>query len=237
MQALSASDALLMDTLRKNMDNMNGVRLAVLDSLVDLVGCDTSDPQYYNVVYAYDPANQRLGLATHQSGCGLVTEVGWRGAGVRSAQLRFPVGVRSSKGGVLYPVALEKSIAQDSKAWVEPAQGKRPLDGDAVIMGCAQCPGVWGQGTYVMEHEFTIALLERSMHFDGTDLVHSIDGGQPGVRLRTRALVETVVNGRFELWAANLATNGGYMLDAVGRPTVGRRVMGWSDVDALPIQE
>ena len=227
------SDSEVCGMIRARLPQLSPRRALVLEALLPLVGLEPASAAYQAAVYPYDPPSQRRALALRQSGCGLVTEIGWRAAGGQDARLRLPAGDRAVRGGVLYPVALERTIAQQWAEWRSPdaSTGELPLEGDAVIIGSSG-PGLWGKGGFSGEHEFTVGCLTTALAAGGA-VMHSIDGGQPGIHARTRVLVWCGPRSD-ELWAASLDDSGGYVFDPNDmRPTKGRRVLGWMDTDAL----
>lgn len=211
-------------------------RGGIISTLVPLVGCEPSDPLYQEKVYRYDPPAVRKALALHQSGCMLVAEYGWEGGGVAiDDRIKLGAGVRGARGGLLYPITLDILIARSSGAWVDCAKSvpdARPLPGDVLIMGCTSCPGVWAKNSMNFEHASTVGCIDRQVS-GASDILHGLDGGQPGVHVRTRALVVCGPKGD-ELWCASLDADGAYQIEADGRPSKGRRCLGWIDVDKLP---
>jgi hypothetical protein len=211
-------------------------RASILMALAKLVGLEPSSTAYQNAVYPFDSPTVASELAASQSGCGLVTEVGERAFPVDEDALYLPVSKRSQLGGRDYPIALERDDAGKWGGWIDCTiwdKGKRDplfLPADPVIIGCSSCPGVWSKGGVVVEHELT------TLFFDPiTMTLWSIDGGQPGVKVRTRKVIE--VSAHRELWLGNLDANGNCALDpADGRPTVGRRVLGIINADMYPVR-
>lgn len=207
-----------------------------------LVGMsDTEAAPYF---FPYDtPAYQKaMGAAFESrktSSCGVATEVGWRYAGVDAPLLYEPYAQRVAKGK--FAVVAEQMIAQQNKAWVSgiPWVEGTPLPdiGDAPIIGCTSCGAAWARGVSNLEHEYTILAYDPAGH----GIHHSVDGGQPGVKLRTRALVEVWTGhdgqGRRtgELWAAAVTDGGKIPLGSDGRPATGRRFVGYTSVVRLPL--
>lgn len=227
------SDREVIEKIQGGLAVLSPRRRLALEALIPLVGLEPDSELYRAAMFPFDPRSQWPALS-RLSSCGLTTEIGWRAAGVRDPRLRIPAGVRGATGGALYPVALERVIAIKWGGWCHPDARSQalPLEGDAVIIGSSG-PGVWGKGGFAKEHEFTVGVLERSFSPGDAGVVHSIDGGQPGVHCRSRALVWCGPDGG-ELWAASLDEWGGYAIDpADQRPTKGRRVLGWTDTDAL----
>lgn len=233
MIPLSDSDKAFLAQLQTDLGQLDPVRASILLSLIPLIDLDPQDPDYVANLYPFDDPAQAKQLALHQSSCGITTEVGWRAVPVDEPVLYTPIGKRSSTGGRQYPVALERDDALKWDASTECTiwtGGKPwPTPGDAMIVGCASCQGVWSKDTFRSEHEFTVARVEA----DGT--IWSADGGQPGVRIRKRRLVE--VPSRKELWVAQLETDGSVRMDASDmRPMVGRRVLCYIDASKLKVK-
>ena len=213
---------------------ISDARAKILHALVTLNGLEVDAPRYLAAVYRHDPPSRRLALARAQSGCGLVREWALEQAGLHDDRFHLGADVRAVRGGSLYPVTLEMQIAREKGALRKPDTRTRelPAEGDGLIIGCASCPGVWGKGGFAGEHMSTIVAVDGQVNGDAFT-VDCIDGGQPGVHGRTRALVWCGPN-QSELWAASLDDSGGYLFDAVDmRPTKGRRVLAWTDADAL----
>lgn len=161
-------------------------------------------------------------MANAQSGCGLAWERWARCMQVSWPHLYMWYGDRLG-------TALSANVSEAKKcgAWVDADRAAStlpglPQPGDAVLIGG---PEPYSRGGIIAEH----LLLVRQI--DGA-LLHSIDGGQPGIQERTRVLITTPQD---ELWLANLPTGGGQApLGPDGRPLVGRRVRGWIDHTRLP---
>lgn len=231
------SDAEIVAMARGMCGILSVPRWTVIAALLPLVGLEVGDPRYQNAIYPFDPPSQRVPLARRQSGCGLTTEVGWRAIKVASTDLWLPAGTRAVRGGRLYPVALERDLALrwGAARTPDPKSGALPLEGDAVVIGCAGCRGVWAKGTPNFEHEFTVAKTDYAPN-GASNLLHSIDGGQPGIHCRTRALVWCGPR-EDELWAAAVEDDGSVRMDAADmRPVKGRRVLFWVDTDALQLE-
>ena len=184
---------------------------------LSMAGLSPSDLAYQQHLYPFDPPASAADMAKTQSGCGLTTEAIWRAGKVADARLRLPYGPRSVAGGVLYAVSLEKAIAQHHGAWFDASRtGFAAFEpGDAPIIGCKGCPGLWARNTFTDEHEFTVLYVED----DGVT-VHSLDGGQPGIAIRTRRVV--FVPEHKEIWMASLDAT----VERDGRPSKGRRLLG-----------
>lgn len=195
---------------------------------LDHVGLEPTSLRYQEALYPNDHVTRRRALAIAQSGCGIADEAAWTHAGVQIDG--YEIGYdRRAIGHGLPPVATVVDQARRSHAWREPdpVTVSLPLPGDALVIGCSSCPGAWGRGGFSGEHVAIVVACVRQ-HAGSAYDVHSIDGGQPGIHPRSRSLVWC---GR-ELWAASL-TDGGYVLGDDGRPTRGRRVLGWVDADAM----
>lgn len=228
---IGADDRELVALATREAAQLSPARAAAVNAGAGLLGLETSDPRYQEIVYRYDPPAVRAQLAAHQSGCGLVREVLLEAAGVRDPRFELGAGVRGQRGGVLYPITLELVIARARGAAVEGADvlDPVPLPGDGIVMGCASCKGVWAKGTVNVEHMSTV-LSTRAQVGGASYLVFGCDGGQPGIHARTRALVVCGPRGD-ELWAANLDADGAYTIEADGRPAKGRRVLAMIDLD------
>lgn len=120
-------------------------------------------------------------------------------------------------------VADVKAIAQAGGAWREPTPDALPLAGDVVLIGRALPDGspdpAYVRGTKATEHVLVATGLEG-------DILWSVDGGQPGVEVRSRRVLRV---GR-ELWLGHTERG----TDTSGRPLVGRRVVGWLSLGELP---
>lgn len=232
-----AQDRAIISRAQAEAAQLSTRRAGIIDHLIPLVGLEPNDTAYQDAVYRYDPPARRRALALHQSGCGLVMEYGWEGGGVPvDDRIKLGADVRGVRGGLLYPITLDILIAQASGAWVDCSKGdpgRRPLPGDGMIMGCSSCRGVWSKGQAAYEHASTVACVDRQVSGE-SDIISGIDGGQPGVHVRTRALVLCGPRGD-ELWCAWLDAEGAYQMDATDmRPVKGRRLLGFVDVDRLP---
>ncbi len=227
-------------------------RAAIVNTLVPLVGLDPSSPVYQAKLYHDDPPSRRSALAVGsatehaQSGCGVTVEYGLvEGAGVKDPRFRLGFDVRGARGGLLSPITLQMEVAKAAHCWhdttVHVEGDSLPLEADNVVVGLKGGGLAWNRTAFATEHTATIA-LRAELPTRGPRLVHVIEGGQPGIRAHTRALVEVWTraagdDGRRsgELWLANVMDDGQgeIPLDADGRPHVGRRVLGWCDVDGL----
>lgn len=209
-------------------------RATFLEAIAPLVGLEPNQKAYQEALYPNDPASQRAQLATRQSGCMVTLNVGLRKIRVFDPRLQLPMGERAVRGGALTLMVMEKAMAQAMGAWRLPnaKTGALPVEADLAIVG-GETIGVWAKGGgFGGSHVFGVAHTEYSLSTESS-LVHSYDGGQPGIHARTRALVYCGPRGD-ELWAASLDASGAFVFDAVDqRPVKGRRVQGWIDLDAL----
>jgi len=200
-----------------------------------LEGLDPPDPRYVQALLldALDrtPTSTELfqarQMARDLSLCGLFWEAVARRCAMHMPLLWKFYGPRSLVG-VEQTLAATSGFARKVGAWVDATiwTGTRPFprEGDAVIIG--NDTSAWARGTAVYQHLLMVALWEGG-------LLHGLDGGQPGIRIRTRGLVE-VPKAR-ELWAGDVdRATGRIPLDATGRPLKGRRVLGWIDVSRVP---
>lgn len=227
---IGADDAELVALATREASMLSPARAAAVTAGAGLLGLEVTDPRYHEVVYPYDPPALRAALARGQSGCGLVREAILRAAGVRDQRMDLGAGVRGARGGVLYPITLELAIARARAAAIEGSAVLDfiPLPGDGIVMGCRGAPGVWSKRTVNVEHMSTV-LSTRAQVGGASYLVFGCDGGQPGIHARTRALVVCGPRGD-ELWAASLDPDGGYRIEADGRPERGRRVLAFTDL-------
>jgi hypothetical protein len=227
---------------------LSGVRAKILAPELRLIGTEPTDTIYIANVFPFDNFEDAKVFSPRLSGCGLVTETGWRGpydGDVRKVglvdddRLYMPYAERNKRGGTYQAVSLEYDIAIKHKAlvsaepWVEGTP--MPSVGDAVIMG--NNTAAYARGKYLYQHEATVAYWRK----DTPGVATSIDGGQPGVALRTRAFVEVWTGKRGtarsgELWCGDLQPDGECPLDASGRPLKGRRVVCYVNVDKLRLR-
>lgn len=180
--------------------------------------------------------SQAYQMAGFQSSCGTTTEVIQRYAGINDPVIYEWYADRVNRGK--YAVMQEKVFAEQQGAWVSAlpwVEGTTlPDPGDACIVGLRGDPNFARGNVFNTEHEFTAVSW-----LDG--YLHSIDGGQPGIHLRTRGVVEvwtsTDGDGRRtgELWAASVNPDGTVPLGGDGRPLNGRRFLGFGRLDALPV--
>lgn len=227
------TDAEIVALARRAIPKLSPARAAILGALIPLVGLEVGDAAFQANVYRHDHPSRRAALARAQSSCGLVREYALEEAGLKDARFDLGADVRAVRGGALYPVGLELQIAREKGALRSPDPKRRdlPLEGDGVVIGSSG-RGIWGKGGFGGEHMLTVVAVEGQISGNSYE-IDSIDGGQPGIHGRTRALVWCGPNGD-ELWAANLNDSGGYVFDPNDmRPTVGRRVLAWTDAEAL----
>lgn len=193
-------------------------------------GLEIDDPVYQKATFPFDTEAYQIAASRTSSTCGLWTENGWRYAGVDDPILYLPYADRVAKGQ--FAVVEEMRFAKQVGAWVDAIHwtpgSALPEPGDAVIIGCSSCPD-YARGTANLEHEFTFGAWDTNA--EGGTIFHGLDGGQPGFHVRTRAFVE--VGG--ELWVGAVNAQGVAGLSYDGRPAVGRRVLGWTDVTRLPL--
>ena len=209
-------------------------RAAILAALIPLVGLEVGDAAFQAKVYRHDHPSRRAALARAQSSCALVREGALEDAGLHDARIDLGADVRAVRGGLLYPVSLEMQIAREKGALRTPDPKRRdlPLEGDGLIIGCSSGRGVWGKGGFGGEHMATVVAVDGQVSGSAFE-VDTIDGGQPGIHGRTRALVWCGPRGD-ELWAGAPADDGSDVFDPADmRPTKGRRVLAWTDAEAL----
>ena len=130
----------------------------------------------------------------------------------------MPYAQRVAHGGTYFTVAAEYALALKSGAWVKPVAGMPlPTPGDAVIVGAnGHAEGTWAIGIRDLQHEFTVTEL-GPLGPKGYPM-ESVNGGQPGVRVRQRYLTSY----GDEWWAANVS------LGATARPAKGKRLYGYT---------
>jgi len=198
-------------------------------TLIDFDGGAPTDQQ----------VQQAYGMASQQSTCGITTERIWREAGVDDPNVFTFYFTRVGRGN--YAVMEEKQFAESltSGAWVSGipwVEGSPlPQPGDAVIIGLSSDASFTRGGGFSGEHEFNVVSTLD-------DYVHSVDGGQPGIAVVTRAWSEVWTGtddlGRRtgELWACKVGPDGEVALGSDGRPVQGRRVVGYTDVSKLPLR-
>lgn len=223
-------DRSLFDEALRRAQTLEPFARDVVEAALSLAELHPADLLYQQTIYPFDTpaAAKQMALGDGhnppQSGCGLTTEEVWRRGGVQHPILRAPYASRVIAGGIRYAVTLEKHIAVERGSWLDAAHlsSIEIEPADAVIIGCKTCPGVWARNTFRDEHELTAIAVDRIEDDDGnvTTLIHSLDGGQPHIALRTRKLV--FVPDRNEVWLADLRAT----IEADGRPSKGRRILG-----------
>ena len=203
-------------------------RSAVLAALTPLVGLVPADAAYKAVVYPFDAPGDVLAMSSAQSGCGLVTEVGWRAIGVDDPVFYLPYRERVAHGKTWFAVAAEYAAALRWGAWVAPTPTMPlPSPGDALIVGCQGCPGEWAIGGSAVQHECTVETVGKD---DGKGIpITSIDGGQAnkGVLRRQRHLVRDPAG----IWWLADTSLGSHI-----RPAVAKRLFGYTNVDKLRVR-
>lgn len=208
--------------------------------ILPLVGLDDMQAAPYFFPFdtpAYQKAMGQAFMSGKTSSCGLTAEVGWRYAGVTAPILYESYADRVSRAK--YVIVADIEVAKNDDAWMSgiPWVEGTPLPdvGDMPIIGCKGCGDSWARNVSNLEHAYTILCYDPA----GRGIHHSIDGGQPGVAFRTRALVEVWTGqdaqGRRtgELWAAKVNDDGTVPLAADGRPLTGRRFVGFASVPRL----
>jgi hypothetical protein len=237
------TDAEIMQMADEAMGEVGGPRCLFATGAINLVGMtDMEASTAPNGFFPFDSSayQQAMGAAFDSgktSSCGLTTEAAWRYAGVDAPILYESYAGRVARGK--FVVMMEKVIAEEQDAWVSgiPWVEGSPLPwiGDAPIIGCTSCGAAWARGVANLEHIYNLIAYDPA----GNGIHHSVDGGQPGVKLRTRALVEVWTGedaqGRRtgELWAAAVDDQGNVSLAADGRPAIGRRFIGYANVARL----
>jgi len=174
---------------------------------------------------------QAYGFASAMSSCGITTQAIWAAAGVDLAYLRKPY-----KNRIGSAVTFEYKYAKEVGAWVNAMPWKRgtpfPEAGDAMIIG-DNTPAFARGSSPTYQHELNVICWVEGPR---GALMGGLDGGQPGIAIRTRGLVEVFPNGGDlgELWCSVVAPDGSLPLGADGRPLSGRRALGFTDVTRLP---
>lgn len=202
--------------------------------------------EYVRRVFPFDEWKVAYQYAATASACGIVTEIGWRYAGVDWPVIYQPYTKRVAKGqfAVVEEIKAGKvcacaSCAKVQGCWIDTVHwtegGQLPLPGDAPTIGCASCGGDWSRNSFNGEHEYTVLCYDPDV--PGT--YHSLDGGQPGIAFRTRATVQVFTGedseGRRtgELWVAAVDKQGRPLMASDGRPSTGRRMVGYVSVPGL----
>lgn len=217
-------------------------RCAWIREALAVVGLEVTDPRYQQIAYleAIDKTptilqrQQAAQMARTQSGCALVWEHYARALAVHWPLLWKFYGQRCLNA-IEQVITADIAFARKVGAWMDAATWKEgmkfPKEGDGIIIG-GRDPK-WVRGEIQSEHMLIVVAWILG-------LLCSVDGGQPGVRFRTRALVEVWTKGNpgersGELWLASVDMQTGLpQLDAAGRPHRGRRVLGWVDPTRLP---
>jgi hypothetical protein len=189
---------------------------------------------YLAFLYPFDTPANANSMGASQSTCGIAVRSGWRAAGVAWSDLLLPYADCVNAGR--YAVMSEKNFATANGAWSDatnysPSVGV-PGVGDACVIGCSSCQGTWSAGGgFGGEHEFLVGAIDPTGSPTGP-VYGSIDGGQPGIRQRSRVLVQA----GNELWFSVVDPAGNAPLQSNGRPVAGRRIIGWSRLAAIPFQ-
>ena len=236
------TDQEIRDKAREVRSIIGAPRCAWIREALAVEGLEVTSEEYEQIAYleaieATPTALQRQQarqMARTQSGCALVYEHYARKLAVHWPLLWKFYGQRFSIP-IEQVITADRAFAQKVGAWVDASTWREgmpfPKEADGLIIG-GKGPS-WVRGEIESEHMFLIVAWILG-------LIHSIDGGQPGVRLRTRALVEVWTKGNpgqrtGELWAASINMETGLPdLDGQGRPKKGRRVLGWIDPTRLP---
>ncbi len=238
------TDAEIVDLATQASSDLGQPRCRFISPLLPLIGM--TDREARAIEFPNDTPEYQSAMATafetgKTSSCGLIVEAAWRYAGVQDPLLDQSYYDRVSKGK--YVIVAEQEIGKKNDAWVSGipwVEGTPlPLPGDALIIGCQSCGESWARGTANLEHGYTIVAYDPA----GEGIHHSVDGGQPGVKARTRALVQvwtgTNAEGKRtgELWASTVTEDGVIPIASDGRPLTGRRMVGYVDVSRLPLGE
>ncbi len=180
---------------------------------------------------------QAYAMAAVQSSCGIVTRRVWRGAGVDAPQIYDFYAEPNRIGSA---ITYEDKFAAENGAWssgIPWTEGTPwPALGDAFVIGCTSCGGDWSRNSFNGEHEANVVGLGDE------GIVYTLDGGQPGVALRTRQVLEVWTGeddeGRRtgELWCGAVERDGSCATDSSGRPLTGRRFVGISRAADLPLR-
>lgn len=187
------------------------------------VGVRSRPDDEARLMLPHDPLEAAVAYLRKRSTCALFGRAVMRLLGHEAPELEQPYLPRD--GLAVNDVV---RLGQRAGAWRTPDGAELPPHGSIVLIG-SMLPGgrpdpAYVRGTGATEHVLVVTTLW--MGVDGDSRLGSVDGGQPGVEYRTRRLVWT---GR-ELWLGHTEHGEG----ADGRPLVGRRVVGWVDVGALP---
>ena len=237
------TDQELRDKGREAQASLGSPRCAWTREAWALEGLDPTDPRYVSALFleALDrtPTGQErarsVDMARRLSSCGIFWEALARRAGVRFPLLWKFYDLRSVIS-MEQAITADVAFAQKAGAWIDAATWRHgrhfPREGDGVIVG--DNTAAWARGN-VSTYQHLLVVVAWAY-----ECLHSIDGGQPGIRLRSRALVEVWTGRdaggpRGELWESRVdLSTGRPLLDATGRPLHGRRVLGWIDASRLP---
>lgn len=237
------TDAEIRDKGREVQGELGSPRCAWVREAWALEGLDPTDPRYIQALYldALDrtpTSYERIraaDMARRLSSCGIF----WEALG-RRVSLHFPLLWKFYDPRSVVPIeqaiTADVDFAKRAGAWVDATTwregGAFPREGDGVIIG--NNTAAWARGNVsVFQHMLVVVAW-------AFEALHSIDGGQPGIRLRSRALVEVwtgqdAKGRKGELWESHVdLSTGRPPLDATGRPLRGRRVLGWIDASRLP---
>lgn len=213
-------------------------RARFLRRALDSVGLAFPDPRYVDWILlgcldGATPTNvqrtQAREMAEKLSLCGLVYEDQARAAGV-AWPLLFKFYGERLKVPMEQAVTAPHAFAQKVGAWVDALHWNgraMPREADGLIMG--DNTRAMARGPIAYQHMELLVLWAEG-------LAHSVAGGQPGIEIRTRALLPVERPGQPpELWAAHCNTETGEVpRDREGFPLVGRRIIGWISAARLP---
>ena len=249
------TDLEIIDKAQQEASDLGSPRCAFIEKALSLAGLAYADAgtrdQYVAEVFlegifekntdgTYKASQSQIAaayqMAAAMSACGIVTAQIWNYAGVAAPYLKKFYAEPSRMGSA---VGAEFKFATSVGAWVSGMPWRRgtpfPVAGDALIIGNNTSEMARGDsGNY--QHEMTcIAWVEGPQGA----LMASLDGGQPGIALRTRGLVEVFPDGgdEGELWCSKVAPDGSLPITSDGRPASGRRVVGYTDVSKLPFRD
>lgn len=206
----------------------DALRARAVEIFASFVGLSYGDPltrdAYVELLYPHDPPLAARGMAASQSSCALTAMAALRALGVSAPALDEPYGKRVGQA-----VAIVIGTARAAFAWVDatapsvPETRDYPRPGDIVVVGRNGGGPAWGRGpSSQFEH------VKCVTGYGARGECVSVDGGQPGVGWST---TYPVAAGR-ELWLARDARR-----DPDGRPSAGRRVLGWLDLAKLGVAD